>query len=64
MTWGELRKCHARTRSSERSGGDDGDDVTKLTFSKRRIKAEALRNTVVEPLEEGGVELVEGDAVI
>ncbi|SRR6266576_2438447 len=29
MTWGELRKCRARTRSSERSGvgaGDDDDD--------------------------------------
>jgi hypothetical protein len=26
MTWGELRKCCARTRSSERSGVDGGDD--------------------------------------
>ena len=32
MTWGELRKCRARTRSSERSGvgggGDDDDDAS------------------------------------
>jgi hypothetical protein len=26
MTWGELRKCRARTRSSERSGVGAGDD--------------------------------------
>jgi hypothetical protein len=26
MTWGELRKCRARTRSSERSGAGGGDD--------------------------------------
>ena len=26
MTWGELRKCRARTRSSERSSVGDDDD--------------------------------------
>lgn len=46
-------------------GGLDSDGAAGgYTFSKRRMKAEALRNTVVEPLEEGGVELAEGDAVI
>ena len=53
MTWGELRKCRAWTRSSERSGGGDDDDVTSSD-----------KELVVEPLEEGCVNVVEGDAVI